>query len=67
MSDIINKYEIFKELKLNKDFIKKFNTFDVFKDIKSSVFIVTNDDKTYASGSNYCGILGFGHEVKVMK
>jgi len=64
MEEIINKYEILNKLNLNQDFIQNIQLFYVFNRGRS-VFIVTNDDKVYAVGSNECGVLGFGHRFSV--
>jgi alpha-tubulin suppressor-like RCC1 family protein len=55
---------------LNQDFIQNIQLFYVFKrnfigGEKTDVFIITNDDKVYAVGSNVNGVLGFGHENSV--
>jgi len=69
MEQIINKYEILKQLRLNKDFIENIKLFHVFEDENEdherNVFIVTNDDKIYAFGRNCNGVLGFGHMNEV--
>jgi len=67
--DEIEKYEILKQLKLEKDFIENIKLFYVCKvyskTSENNVLIVTNDDKIYVFGRNYCGVLGFGHSNEV--
>jgi len=65
MEEIINKWKILKKLRLHRDFIRNIQLFYVFKGTGIHVFIVTNDDKVYAFGSNWNGVLGFGHRNSV--
>jgi hypothetical protein len=59
MSKIIKKFEVLNELK--EEFLSEIKLLYVFKDIfdKNNVLIVTNDDKVFAFGNNYWGVLGF--------
>ncbi len=61
MSEIIKKFNILNELKV--EFLNKIKFLYVFKDFSknSNVFIATNDDKVYALGNNSNGVLGFGN------
>ncbi len=54
-----------------KNLIKKYKNFPShqrsFKVNESNSIIIINDDKVFAFGYNYRGILGFGHQNKVEK
>jgi len=54
MNETLNKYKILNELKLDQDFIQNITLLHV--DYRN-VFIVTNEDKVYAFGGNYYGVL----------
>jgi alpha-tubulin suppressor-like RCC1 family protein len=65
MSKIIKKFEVLNELK--EEFLSEIKLLYVFKDNfnKNNVLIVTNDDKIFAFGNNYWGVLGFSNNNKV--
>jgi RCC1 and BTB domain-containing protein len=52
---------------LKEELLNEIKVLFVFKDPenRSNVLIVKNDDKVFAFGSNYCGLLGFGNNKSI--
>jgi alpha-tubulin suppressor-like RCC1 family protein len=65
MSQIMEKFDVLKELK--DEFKQRVKILYVFEDydVFRNVLIVTKDDKTYAFGENSDNLLGFGHNEVV--
>jgi alpha-tubulin suppressor-like RCC1 family protein len=61
----IKKLEVLNELE--EEFLSEIKLLYVFKDYlnENNLLIVTNDDKVFAFGGNYKGVLGFGNKNKV--
>ncbi len=67
-SNVLRKFKVINKLK--EEFLNQIKILYIFEDFfvenenKYNVFIVTNDDKVYASGINKFGVLGFGHQYE---
>jgi alpha-tubulin suppressor-like RCC1 family protein len=67
-SNVLRKFKVFNKLK--EEFLNEIKLLYIFEDFfvenenKYNVFIVTNEDKVYASGINKFGVLGFGHKYE---
>jgi hypothetical protein len=60
-NNFLKKFKVLNELK--EDFLNEIKLLYIFN--KNNVLIVTNDDKVFAFGGNYKGVLGFGNEREV--
>jgi hypothetical protein len=64
---LLKKLNVLNELK--EEFLNEIKVLFVFKDHenRSNVLIVKNDDKVFAFGSNYRGLLGFGNNKSIIQ
>jgi hypothetical protein len=67
-SKILRKFKVLNKLKV--EFINEIKFLYVYEDFfienvnKYNVFVITNNDKVFASGINKFGVLGFGHNYE---